>query len=88
MSRSRSNLRGRMRTARKNGARREQLANFALTASRNAKRSSIALDIPFEIIKNGAIYRFQHGEMIKTASLKKIESDRSGLTKGSKICLK
>ncbi|AZA84929.1 hypothetical protein C1637_21865 [Chryseobacterium lactis] len=87
MSKSRSDLRSRIRTARKNSARKE-LASFALIASRNAKRSSIALGIPFEIIKNGAVYQFQHGKMVKTASLKKIESDRSKLTKGSKICLK
>lgn len=87
MRRSRSNLISRMRTARRNRARTE-LASFALTASRNAKRSSIALDIPFEIIKNGAVYQFQKGKMIKTASFKKIESNKSGLTKGSKICLK
>ncbi|WP_080780204.1 hypothetical protein [Chryseobacterium phocaeense] len=87
MSKSRSNLRSRIRTARRNNARRE-LASFALTASRNAKRSSIALDIPFEIIKDGAVYQFQKGKMIKTATLKKIISDKTGLTKGSKICLK
>jgi Holliday junction resolvase RusA-like endonuclease len=86
MSKNR-NLRNAMRTSRRKRAE-NKLASFALAASRNAKRSSIALGIPFEIIKNGAIYQYQHGKMIKKTSLKTIKPDINGLTKGSKICLK
>lgn len=87
MSKSRSNLRRSMRIARKTSVR-NQLAYFARTASHNAKRSSIALDIPFEIIKDGNIYRFKNGEMVKLDTFQKIKADKVGLSKGSKICLK
>ena len=61
---------------------------FAKNASSNAKRSSKALEIPYDIIKNGAIYKVYDNRMIKTAVLKKTNLNKSGLTKGSVICLK
>ncbi|MDV4043696.1 hypothetical protein CMT37_12815 [Elizabethkingia anophelis] len=82
-----SNFKGRMRTARRISSRRE-LVRFAKAASQDAKRSSRALDIPFYIIKDGAIYQVYEGSMIKTATLRKANPERSGLTKGSRICLK
>ena len=66
-----NNIRSRMRASRKISSRRE-LVRFAKAASQNAKRSSIALDIPFEIIKDGGIYQVFEGSMIKTATLRKV----------------
>lgn len=82
-----SKIRGRM-IAEHRAASRRVLISIAKSASHNAKRSSIALEIPFEIIKDGGIYQVFDGSMIKTASLRKAISDKSGLTKGSRICLK
>ncbi|WP_295201953.1 hypothetical protein [uncultured Chryseobacterium sp.] len=81
------NFRSQIRASRRISDRRE-LARFAKAASQNAKRSSIALNIPFEIIKDGGIYKFIDGKMVKISSIRKVESVNSGLTKGSKICLK
>lgn len=50
----RNNIRTRIRNSRRIIDRRE-LVRFAKVALHNAKRSSIALDIPFEIIKDGGI---------------------------------
>ena len=80
-------IRSRIMASRKLSSRRE-LVRFAKTASQNAKRSSIALDIPYEIIKDGGIYQVFEGSMIRTATLQKANVDKSGLTKGSRICLK
>lgn len=76
-----------MKTARRINDR-KTLLKYAKTASINAKRSSIALNIPFEIIKDGNLYQVYDGSMIKTATIRKIESKKNGFTKGSKICLK
>ncbi len=57
-------------------------------ASRNAKRSSIALDLEYKIIKDGELYKVTADKMVKIASVPKIKVGKSGLTKGSKICLK
>ena len=81
------NIRSRIRISRRISDRLE-LVRFAKAASHNAKRSSIALDIPFEIIKDGGIYRVFEGKMVRTSSVEKVEFAKSGLTKGSKICLK
>lgn len=64
------------------------VVRFARDASSNAKRSSKALEISYDIIKNRAFYKVYGGNMIKIAELKKTESHKSGLTKGSVICLK
>ncbi|AQX11207.1 hypothetical protein [Elizabethkingia meningoseptica] len=64
---------------------RKKLINLALYASQNAKRISIALDIPFEIIKDEEIYQSLHGKMIKITSLNRVKANKKGLTKGSKI---
>lgn len=48
------NIRSRIRASLRISDRRE-LVRFAKVALHNAKRSSIALDIPFEIIKDGGI---------------------------------
>nr|WP_314492690.1 hypothetical protein [uncultured Chryseobacterium sp.] len=63
------------------------VVEFAKNASSNAKRSSKALEISYDIIKNGAIFKIFENGMIKTANLKKIDSNRSNLKKGSVICL-
>ena len=85
--RKRNHIPRRIKAIRRKSERLE-VVRFARAASRNAKRSSIALDIPFEIIKDGGIYQVYEGNMIRTATLPKIKSDTVGLTKGSKICLK
>ncbi|WP_326984999.1 hypothetical protein VUJ46_10860 [Chryseobacterium sp. MYb264] len=77
-----------MKEARRNSLRRERIASFALIASKNAKRSSIALDIPFEVIRNGIIYQFKEGKMVQKASIERMTADKGRITKGSKICLK
>jgi hypothetical protein len=64
------------------------LMQYAKEASADAKRSSNALDIPFDIIKNDGIYQVFNNSMIKTASVLKVKSEKMGLTKGSKISLK
>ena len=67
---------------------RRGLIQSAKEASADAKRSSKALNIPFDIIKNDGIYQVFDNSMIKTASILKIRSEKTGLTVGSKICLK
>lgn len=71
-------------------ASRRALVKTANDASRNAKRSSIALDLEFEIIKNGSIYRVTGEKMVKKTALPKVAigAGKSSLTKGSRICLK
>lgn len=82
-----NNIKSRIRVFRKMSSRRE-LIKFAKAASQNAKRSSVALEIPYDIIKDGSIYKVFEGNMIKTASIRKTNIDKIGLTKGSRICLK
>lgn len=82
-----NNIRSRIRVSRKMNSRRV-LIKFAKAASQNAKRTSVALEIPYDIIKDGSIYKVFEGNMIKTASIRKTNIDKTGLTKGSIICLK
>lgn len=83
----RSNIRNRRKIIERVKDRRIVI-EFAKDASSDAKRSSKALDIPYDIIKDGAIFKVYDNNMIKTANLKKIDSNRSNLKKGSIICLK
>lgn len=83
----RSNIRNRKKIIERAKDRRI-VVEFAKNASSSAKRSSKALDISYDIIKNGAIFKVYNNNMIKTANLKKIDSNRSNLKKGSIICLK
>lgn len=64
------------------------VVRHAKNASSDAKRASKAMDIPYDIIKDGAIYKVYKNSMIKTAEIKKIKSYKSNLMKGSVICLK
>lgn len=64
------------------------VVRFARDASSNAKRTSKALDISYDIIKNGSLYKVLDNNMIKVADIIKTPSNRSGLIKGSTICLK
>jgi hypothetical protein len=67
---------------------RRVLVRFAKDASANAKRASEALNISYDIIKDNAVYQVYKNSMIKTANIKKVESDKYELTKGSVVCLK
>ena len=84
---SRNNIRSR-RAGRRISDRKSFVLKSANDASRNAKRSSSALDLEFKIIKDGAIYKVRAGKMEKINAIPKIKVEKSGLTKGSKICLK
>jgi hypothetical protein len=63
------------------------LIRSARRASQNAQRISRALEIPYEIIKDGVIYSIKKEGAVKVGVVHKIKSNTSGLVKGSKICL-
>ena len=67
---------------------RRLVLKFAKDASSNAKRTSKALEIPYHIIKDGVIYDVYDNNTTMTSNLKKTNSNKSDLIKGSKICLK
>ena len=84
---NKGNIKRRMRSARRILEKRDLIWS-AKIASSNAKRTSIALNLPFDIIKEGGVYKVYDGSMIKTASLIKSKIDIRGLSKGSILCLK
>lgn len=67
---------------------RRAVVKFAKIASRDAKRSSKALSLSYDIIKDGSFYKVFENDMIKIAEIKKIDVEKSNLKKGSVICLK
>lgn len=63
------------------------LIRSARRASQNAQRISRALDIPYEIIKDGIIYSIKKDKAVQIGTIHKVKSNTPGLVKGSKICL-
>lgn len=86
----RNNFRKSRRTARTLSNRRSFVLKSANDASRNAKRASTALNIDYEVLKDGIIYRISASKMVQTRVVPKVKpaAGKTGLTKGSRICLK
>ncbi|EKB56700.1 hypothetical protein [Bergeyella zoohelcum] len=67
---------------------REEVIKFAKSASFDAQRSSKALNISYQIIKDGSIYEVNVKNVVKIKDLQKIKAQKNNLKKGSVICLK
>lgn len=65
-----------------------KILKSAKPASTNAQRTSRALNIPFEIIKDGELYVVSDGKLERKRAIRKAIPEIKGLTKGSKLCLK
>ncbi len=63
------------------------LRRTARRASYNAQRASRVLDIPYDVIKDGVIYTVLKDKWLEAGKIDKITSEKSGLRKGSKLCL-
>lgn len=84
------NIRHSIWAARRLSDRKSFVLKSAHQASRNAKRAATALNIDYEVLKDGIIYRISAGKMVKTRVVPKVEpaTGKTGFTKGSRICLK
>lgn len=63
------------------------LKRSARRASLNAQRASRVLDIPYTIMKSGVIYTVHKDKWTEAGRVDKIASEKTGLRKGSKLCL-
>lgn len=63
------------------------LRRSARRASLNAQRASRVLDIPYSVLKSGVIYTVHKDKWVEAGKVDKITSEKTGLRKGSKLCL-
>lgn len=63
------------------------LRRTARRASLNAQRASRVLDIPYDVIKDGVIYTVVKNKWVEAGKVDKVASEKSGLRKGTKLCL-
>lgn len=65
------------------------LVKSANTATRRAKKISVALDLSIKIISKGElIEQLPNGEQRVIRKIKRAKSNKKGLVKGSTLCLK
>lgn len=68
---------------------RKKLIKSAKAATVIAKRISVALDLPIRTISKGAlIEKNPNGEIVTIKVIKKAKSNKSGIKKGTVLCLK
>ncbi len=68
---------------------RKGLMKTAQKASLKAKRISVALDLPVNVISGGFLtQQLPNGQVFEIKKVEKVKTTKTGLKKGSVLCLK